>query len=78
MTAVEELFFWWPWNVRWALRARDAKRVSDFENLAFISEEGDDAHGSFAARALQGIDFKDAFHPLLHKACMYLSSHQEK
>ena len=49
---IEEFLLWWPPHLRWSLSARDAKRISDFENLALIGEERDDTHGSLAARTL--------------------------
>ena len=46
---IEVLFCWWPPHPRRSLRSWYAKRVSDFEDLPFIGEESDDAHGPLAA-----------------------------
>ena len=38
------------------------ERGGDLQDIAFISEEGDDTHLTFAAGTLEGVNFKDALH----------------
>lgn len=59
---IQALFCWWPPYLRWALRARNAKSGSDFDDLPFIVEESGDAHGPPAAGTLKRANLKDAFY----------------